>query len=164
MWKRALIGIPCWLVAGIALAQTPASTPHPAAQSERVSRQSVRELQQTLEALGLEPGPADGVIGTRTKAALVRFQQSEGLRATGTLDSQTRSRLAERRREHVLRLQKALTESGLDPGPADGVMGTQTRAALRRYVAAPAPTSPTPASEVITRFQRAYQPDLSQSP
>ena len=107
------------------------AAPAPAAGASARATQSVREVQQTLEALKLDPGPADGMMGPRTKAALKRFQEAEKLKATGTLDAQTQARLAERRREHVVQLQNALKETGHDPGPADGVMGSQTRAALR---------------------------------
>jgi peptidoglycan hydrolase-like protein with peptidoglycan-binding domain len=93
--------------------------------SPRADSQNVRDAQQTLEALKLDPGPADGRLGPRTKAAVKRFQEAEKLSATGTLDAQTRARLAQRRREHVVQLQKALKETGQDPGPADGVMGSQ---------------------------------------
>jgi peptidoglycan hydrolase-like protein with peptidoglycan-binding domain len=122
------------------------------------------DAQQTLEALKLDPGPADGRLGPRTKAAVKRFQEAEKLSATGTLDAQTRARLAERRREHVVQLQKALKETGQDPGPADGVMGSQTRAAVRRYASAPAPSSQSGPSEVIDRLKRAYEASLQQSP
>ena len=109
--------------------------------------QNVRDAQQTLEALKLDPGPADGMLGPRTKAAVKRFQEAEKLSATGTLDAQTPApRLAERRREHVVQLQKALKETGHDPGPADGVMGSKTRAAVRQYASAPGAVEPNPAS------------------
>lgn len=98
LWKYGLAGASCCLVAAVAFAQTPA-TPAPAAvASSRANSQHVREAQQTLEALKLDPGPADGMLGPRTKAAVKRFQEAEKLSATGTLDAQTRARLAERQR------------------------------------------------------------------
>ena len=164
LWKYGLAGAACCLVAAVAFAQTPA-TPAPAAvASSRAGSQSVREAQQTLEALKLDPGPADGLLGPRTKAAVKRFQEAEKLSATGTLDAQTRARLAERRREHIVELQKALKETGHDPGPADGVMGGRTRAAVRRYASAPAPSSQSGPTEVIDRLKRAYDASLQQSP
>jgi peptidoglycan hydrolase-like protein with peptidoglycan-binding domain len=132
--------------------------------SSRADSQNVRNVQQTLEALKLDPGPADGMFGPRTKAAVKRFQEAEKLSATGTLDAQTRARLTERRREHVVQLQKALNETGHNPGPADGVMGSQTRAAVIRYASAPAPASQSGPSEIIERLKRAYEPSLQQSP
>jgi peptidoglycan hydrolase-like protein with peptidoglycan-binding domain len=164
LWKYGLAGASCCFVAAVASAQAPATAAPAAVASSRADSQNVRNAQQTLEALKLDPGPADGMFGPRTKAAVKRFQEAENLRATGTLDAQTRARLAERRREHVVQLQKALKETGHDPGPADGVMGTQTRAAVRRYASAPAPSSQSGPSEVIARLQRAYEASLQQSP
>jgi peptidoglycan hydrolase-like protein with peptidoglycan-binding domain len=164
LWKYGLAGASCCFVVAVASAQTPATAAPAAVASSRADSQNVRNAQQTLEALKLDPGPADGMFGPRTKAAVKRFQEAENLRATGTLDAQTRARLAERRREHVVQLQKALKETGHDPGPADGVMGTQTRAAVRRYASAPAPSSQSGPSEVIARLQRAYEASLQQSP
>jgi peptidoglycan hydrolase-like protein with peptidoglycan-binding domain len=163
LWKYWLAGASCCFVA-VASAQTPATAAPAAVASSRPDSQSVRNAQQTLEALKLDPGPADGLLGPRTKAAVKRFQEAEKLSATGTLDAQTRARLAERRREHVVQLQKALKETGQDPGPADGVLGGQTRAALRRYASAPAPSSQSGPSEVIDRLKRAYEPSRQQSP
>jgi peptidoglycan hydrolase-like protein with peptidoglycan-binding domain len=79
------------------------------------------------------------------------------LKVTGALDAQTRARLAERRREHVVQLQNALKETGHDPGPADGILGSHTKAAVRRYASAPAPSSQSGAPEVIERLRRAYE-------
>ena len=164
LWKYGLAVASCCFVAAVASAQTPATAAPAGVASSRADSQNVRNAQQTLEALKLDPGPADGMLGPRTKAAVKRFQEAENLRATGTLDAQTRARLAERRREHVVQLQKALKETGHDPGPADGVMGSQTRAAVRRYASAPVPTSQSGPSEVIDRLKRAYEASLQQSP
>lgn len=56
---------------------------------------SVVRAQQRLNALGLEPGPADGVVGPRTRAALRSYQQRRGLPATGELDFSTIAALAQ---------------------------------------------------------------------
>jgi peptidoglycan hydrolase-like protein with peptidoglycan-binding domain len=161
LWSLWLIG-PVWSLLFTAAFAQPLTPPTaPGSGPLRLDRQHIREMQQTLEVLGFEPGPADGVMGAHTKAALTRFQQSEQLRPTGTLDSQTRTTLAARRRDHVLELQKALKTAGVYPGSIDGVMGGGTRAALRRYARAPAPAT---ASQLIDRFLRAYEPTFQQSP
>jgi len=54
----------------------------------------VQQAQERLDALGLDPGPIDGVMGTRTRDALRTFQQKHDLPATGELDWQTRMALA----------------------------------------------------------------------
>lgn len=45
--------------------------------------------QQSLQQLGFDPGPIDGVLGEKTRAALRRFQESKGLPPTGKIDPPT---------------------------------------------------------------------------
>jgi len=45
----------------------------------------VRELQRNLAVLGFAPGPADGVFGWSTEAAIGRWQQAHGLPVTGSI-------------------------------------------------------------------------------
>ena len=159
LWRFILrVGL-CCLLLGPGFAHMSAN---PA--SALAGRIDIREAQRTLAVLGLDPGPADGVLGPRTKAALTRFQQAEGVRPSGVLDAETKSRLADRRRDHVRKVQQALKASGYDPGPLDGVMGGQTRAALRRYAAAPTPSPPRAGSQLIEQFRQLYRPELPQSP
>src|SRR5690606_23575347 len=54
---------------------------------------TVRRLQQALSAKGYDVGEADGRWGPRTRNALSRFQQAEGMTATGTPDSESLSAL-----------------------------------------------------------------------
>lgn len=51
------------------------------------------ETQLGLARLGISPGSIDGVFGSRTRSALVAFQQKTGLPLTGDLDGATRRRL-----------------------------------------------------------------------
>jgi hypothetical protein len=44
---------------------------------------TVEYLQAKLSRLGLDPGPADGSVGPRTKAALLAYQTEQGIAATG---------------------------------------------------------------------------------
>ncbi|HET7876721.1 MAG TPA: peptidoglycan-binding domain-containing protein [Methylomirabilota bacterium] len=53
----------------------------------------VRDAQRALRELGYGPGPVDGVIGARTRAALTRYQQAQRLPTTGDLDAETMARL-----------------------------------------------------------------------
>lgn len=50
---------------------------------------TVKQAQEQLSAMGHDAGPADGIIGPKTQAAVKEFQQSKGLQASGQLDSQT---------------------------------------------------------------------------
>lgn len=43
----------------------------------------VRSIQEALRARGFDPGPIDGIAGTRTKAAIEAFQRANGLRVDG---------------------------------------------------------------------------------
>jgi hypothetical protein len=53
----------------------------------------IEELQQALSTAGYDPGPADGTFGRRTEAAVVAFQQANGLSADGVVGPETASAL-----------------------------------------------------------------------
>ena len=53
----------------------------------------VKELQQQLKNKGFDPGPIDSTFGAQTKAALIAFQKSKGLRADGVVDPKTSAAL-----------------------------------------------------------------------
>jgi len=53
------------------------------------AKPAVQEAQQRLHALGYEPGPADGAMGSRTISALKKFEADHGLPVTETLDQKT---------------------------------------------------------------------------
>ncbi len=48
--------------------------------------ETVRAVQQKLNELGYNAGPADGLMGRGTRAAIIVFQQDRGLAATGVAD------------------------------------------------------------------------------
>ena len=56
-------------------------------------RARVRDAQRLLGALGYRPGPADGVLRMRTRAALRAFQRDHGLADHGRLTRQVMGRL-----------------------------------------------------------------------
>ena len=51
-----------------------------------LDRAARRQVQEDLQAAGFDPGGADGVFGPRTRAAIQRWQTSQGVLATGYLD------------------------------------------------------------------------------
>jgi len=53
----------------------------------------VREAQKRLNSLGYNPGPADGVMGPKTRAAIQAFQRVRGLNDDGKLDDRLLSLL-----------------------------------------------------------------------
>ena len=54
---------------------------------------NIKEVQQALKDKGYDPGPVDGVMGSKTKDALKSFQSASNLSATGTLNSETAEKL-----------------------------------------------------------------------
>ena len=53
----------------------------------------IGQAQERLQTLGFPPGPIDGVLGPRTKAALRQYQTQHNLPVTGGLDDATRTSL-----------------------------------------------------------------------
>ena len=54
---------------------------------------TVMAAQQALKDKGHDPGMIDGKMGRRTRAALTDYQKTEGLKVTGRLDDDTRTKL-----------------------------------------------------------------------
>jgi peptidoglycan hydrolase-like protein with peptidoglycan-binding domain len=54
---------------------------------------NIKKVQETLRDKGYDPGPIDGVIGSRTRKAISQYQKSENLPVTGHLDAQTAGKL-----------------------------------------------------------------------
>ncbi len=50
---------------------------------------SIKEAQQILSERGFDPGPADGLMGPKSRAAILEFQAVNGLSSTGELDAAT---------------------------------------------------------------------------
>ena len=57
------------------------------------ARLTLRDAQTRLNGMGYDAGPADGVAGRRTAAALRAFQRDHGLPDSGRLDEATRQAL-----------------------------------------------------------------------
>jgi hypothetical protein len=57
---------------------------------------TTREVQRALTTLGYDPGPIDGIFGSKTRAAVKRFQADHGLIADGIVGKKTRGKLQER--------------------------------------------------------------------
>jgi localization factor PodJL len=60
-------------------------------------KQAVRNIQQILNKNGYSAGPADGVMGAKTKTAIASFQKDNGMAATGEVDEPLVHALLERR-------------------------------------------------------------------
>ena len=57
------------------------------------SSDDIKKVQQSLTDKGYDAGPVDGVLGSRTRAALRQYQASEKLTVTGRLDAETAGKL-----------------------------------------------------------------------
>ncbi|MBE0599513.1 MAG: peptidoglycan-binding protein [Desulfuromonadales bacterium] len=57
--------------------------------AQQLNSAQVRELQQSLQKQGVDPGHIDGKMGPLTKQAIQVFQQQEGLAATGEINERT---------------------------------------------------------------------------
>jgi peptidoglycan hydrolase-like protein with peptidoglycan-binding domain len=102
----------------------------------------VRDLQEALKALGHDPGPINGVFGSRTEDAVRAFQQAKGLAADGivgrvtwiNIDEADQSEPVLRRGSTglpVRRLQSRMGAVDFEVGGVDGRFGAKTEAAVR---------------------------------
>ncbi len=79
-----------------ASSETQTLSPSPAAPERRSPPprpEFVRDAQRALRDLGYRPGPIDGTVGPRMRAALARYQRDENLPVTGEFDAETMLRL-----------------------------------------------------------------------
>lgn len=109
----------------------------------------VRRLQRALKRTGPNPLVVDGVFGPQTLAMVKDFQQGAGLVADGIVGPATWAALPDggpmpllKEGSHgavVVRLQQVLAElaqqDGVSPGPADGIFGPKTTAAVKAFQA-----------------------------
>src|SRR5215470_4803882 len=58
-----------------------------------VSSDDIKKAKEALKAKGLNPGPIDGTLDSKTQQALRDFQKANKLPVTGTLDPQTAEKL-----------------------------------------------------------------------
>ena len=62
-------------------------------QSGSQSSETIKQVQAKLKEQGQDPGPADGIKGPKTQAALKEFQKDKGIKESGQLDRETLSAL-----------------------------------------------------------------------
>jgi peptidoglycan hydrolase-like protein with peptidoglycan-binding domain len=82
---------------------------------DRVAAGQVRAAQEALKEKGFDPGPVDGVMGPKTRAAVREFQRKEGIAETGRLDLTTSSRLGS---DRTAQTSGAASPATTEPRPA----------------------------------------------
>lgn len=87
-------------------------------------------LQRYLRYLGHDPGPVDGELGPGTRAAISRYQRQIGEPVNGRIRESWVKTLHEQVHR---RLQEQLRELGDYNGPISGVIGPQSREAIRTF-------------------------------
>ena len=101
----------------------------------------VLEVQSELQRRGIYDGPADGVFGPKTEAAIAAYEAKMGLKATGRPNPQVLAALRAAdgpspvASSRVMAVQRVLSQQGFGPVKIDGVSGEGTRAAIRRFEA-----------------------------
>lgn len=104
----------------------------------------VTDLQFILQIRNFTPDAPDGKFGSRTKAAVIKFQQSKKLLSDGIVGSKTWAAMgyawANDRPGTFLRqgdrgnavqlIQQAMVSKGMNPGKPDGIFGSKTKAAV----------------------------------
>lgn len=104
--------------------------------------QAVKDLQEALKALGLQPGPIDGVFGKKTEDAVKAFQKLKGLEVDGIAGPITWLNIDEADQSEPLlrngskglpvrRLQNRLKLAGFEIPEVNGRFGPKTEAAVR---------------------------------
>ena len=110
----------------------PSAPPEPAMPRRSLTPNEIRRMQVRLRALGLDPGPVDGLAGAKTQSAVKHFHLGCG-QLKNLLDSGQFSTLAARApsqlpsRRETLTMQHQLRDAGFDPGPVDGIFGAKIK-------------------------------------
>lgn len=132
-------------------APAPVAAPVAAAEAPATAA-DIQEAQHRLQALGYGPGPADGRLGPRTRAAVRAYQAQAGLAVNGDVTPDLLSRLrgaplprgAASTSEGILAgsgrlaayteaVQQELHDHGYYQGPVSSAVGPRLRAAIREY-------------------------------
>ncbi|MGI9415815.1 MAG: peptidoglycan-binding domain-containing protein [Hyphomicrobiales bacterium] len=110
----------------------------------------VSDIQRDLTSMGLYGGDIDGLNGPRTRAAIMRYEKKYQLPARGLPTTRLLEHIRFNKRildavesspkpnkpgaNHKVHLvQTGLAELGYSPGPVDGVLGEQTKQAIREF-------------------------------
>jgi N-acetylmuramoyl-L-alanine amidase len=97
--------------------------------------EQVRQVQSRLKSLGYYTGKVDGIYGSATASAVIRFQRDKGLTADGVAGLQTLTSLGitfsqGSRGDDVKTIQTQLKSLGYYTGAVDGIFGSMTGSAV----------------------------------
>ena len=103
--------------------------------------EKVAEIQALLKIYGYYPGFPDGVLGTKTRLAITRFQEENDLKVSHYVDEATWAKLnvfringlIEETQLNIKLIQRILKARGFSPGVADGRGGPKTTEAIRQF-------------------------------
>ena len=138
-WILLCLFVAAATFAGVLLAFPPAEE---TAASFGASGDQVTAIQNELRRRGYYTGSVDGVYGSQTETAVRRFQKDQGLTADGICGTKTLAALGlsssvalrqGSRGETVRKVQEKLKALGYYNGSADGVYGSMTEGAVRRF-------------------------------
>ncbi len=78
--------------------------------------EETRKVQEALKAKGNDPGPIDGRMGPKTRAAVKAFQEANGMKGTGQVDAQTAEKIGVQKRDTAMGKEtKAIKKEGTEP-------------------------------------------------
>jgi len=115
-----------------------------------ISLNSITDIQNFLANNGFNPGPVDGLRGSKTTQAIIAFQKSTGLLADGVAGNKTKSTMKSytgcesaktckardntgAKLDNISDIQTYLANNGFNPGIIDGKMGSYTKEAIKAF-------------------------------
>ena len=106
---------------------------------------SIKDIQAALKKLGYYTSSIDGVYGSNTKNAIIKFQKANNLTADGIVGSGTSKLLLATANKttsnpsissnalSIKEIQTALKKLGYFTGTVDGITGSKTEAAIQKF-------------------------------
>lgn len=128
---------------------------------QRYSQDLIVQVETELRRRGYPISVVDGRLDAETEVTIRAYQRDNDLVATGKPSDQLLAHLrrdnvaprADNYRQMVMDTQRGLNVRGYDAGPADGVMGPNTRDAIRTYQAdADLPSTGRVDADLVTRL------------
>jgi len=103
--------------------------------------QRVEALQKSLIELGLNPGPVDGIFGSKTQRAVKAFQRREKLEIDGIVGPKTRAALTVRKKEAREKARAKAAQQAAKEKAAKQAAATAAKAAALKSAMAKKPTT-----------------------